>query len=45
MGSLAELADAFSKKQEENELYVEDFRKIYELSKLNRDIVNSIDET
>jgi len=45
MGSLQELADQFEKSNETQSQYVEDYERIYELSKLNRDIVNSIDET
>jgi hypothetical protein len=45
LGSLDELADRFAKSQELDERYVEDYEKIYEFSKLNRDIINSIDET
>ena len=39
------LSDAYDKRQKENERYIEDYQKIYELSKLNRDINNSIDDT
>lgn len=39
------LSDAYDKRQKENERYLEDYQKIYELSKLNRDINNSIDDT
>jgi dsDNA-specific endonuclease/ATPase MutS2 len=44
-GSLEELQKAFEQSNEVSERYVEDYKKIYELSKLNRDITNSIDET
>jgi hypothetical protein len=44
-GSLESLMTAFDRHSEINERYVEDYKKIYELSKLNRDITNSIDET
>jgi hypothetical protein len=39
------LQDRFNKTKEIDELYIDDYAKIYELSKLNRDITNSIDET
>lgn len=44
-GSLDALQEAFDQASEVSERYVDDYRKIYELSKLNRDIVNSMDET
>ena len=45
MGSLQELADQFDKRKTLDEQYVADYERIYELSKLNRDIMKSIDET
>lgn len=39
------LSDAYDKRQKENERYIEDYQKIYELSKLTRDINNSIDDS
>ena len=44
-GSLDELQKAFEQSNEVSERYVEDYKKIYELSKLNRDVMKSIDET
>ena len=44
-GSLEALQAAFDQQTEITERYVDDYKKIYELSKLNRDIINSIDET
>ena len=44
-GSLDALQQAFDQQNEVLDRYVTDYTKIYELSKLNRDIVNSIDET
>jgi hypothetical protein len=44
-GSLEDLQAAFDQQTEITERYVDDYKKIYELSKLNRDIINSIDET
>lgn len=44
-GSLTELQEAFERKQSENDRYLEDYEKIYEFSKLNRDIEKSIDNT
>ena len=44
-GTLEELQNAFSKQREINDLYVDDYKKIYELSKLSRDISKSVDET
>jgi predicted nucleic acid-binding Zn-ribbon protein len=39
------LQDQFEKTRELDEYYVDDYKKIYELSKLTRDINRSIDET
>ena len=44
-GNLEALQDAYDRQSEINERYLEDYEKIYELSKLNRDIGNSIDNT
>lgn len=44
-GTLAQLQDSFSRKATERERYLEDYQKIYEFSKLNRDIESSIDNT
>lgn len=43
--NLAELQEAFERKQSENDRYLEDYEKIYEFSKLNRDIEKSIDNS
>ncbi len=43
--SLTELQEAFERKQSENDRYLEDYEKIYEFSKLNRDIEKSIDNS
>lgn len=44
-GNLEALQAVFDQQNEVMDRYVADYTKIYELSKLNRDIVNSIDET
>ena len=44
-GSLEELQGAFDQSTEISERYVADYKEIYELSKLNRDIMKSMDET
>ena len=44
-GSIEEMQEAFDQAQEMNELYLQDYRQIYELSKLNRDISKSMDQT
>lgn len=44
-GTLDEFSDAYEKQQEVADQYLADYEKIYELSKLNRDINNSIDDT
>lgn len=44
-GSFAMLQEAFDQQKELSDLYVDDYEKIYELSKLTRDITNSIDDT
>ena len=43
--SLETLQDDFAKTRELDDMYVDDYKKIYELSKLTRDINRSIDET
>jgi TP901 family phage tail tape measure protein len=43
--NLNELQEAFERKQSENDRYLEDYEKIYEFSKLNRDIEKSIDNS
>lgn len=45
MANVQQLQDMFNLKNDTNDIYLEDFEKIYELNKLNRDITNSIDET
>ena len=45
MANIQQLQDMFNLKNDTNDIYLEDFEKIYELNKLNRDITNSIDET
>ena len=44
-GSLEKLQEAFDRQKEIDDLYVDDYKKIYELTKLTRDINKSIDET
>ena len=44
-GSLEDLMDQMERQQELDDLYVEDYKQIYELSKLTRDINKSIDES
>lgn len=44
-GSLDELSRKYEQQQEIGERYLQDYEKIYNLSKLNRDITNSINET
>ena len=44
-GGLDGLADSFEKQKELADYYLEDYRTIYELSKLTRDINRSIDDT
>lgn len=43
--SLETLQDDFAKTRELDDMYVDDYKKIYELSKLTRDINRSMDET
>lgn len=44
-GTFSAMQESFDQQQEINDRYIEDYEKIYELSKLNRDLVNSIDDT
>ena len=44
-GSVDHLQEMFNQQKELSELYVQDYEKIYELSKLNRDINKSIDNS
>jgi hypothetical protein len=44
-GSLERLQDAYGKQKELNDFYLDDYKQIYELTKLTRDITKSIDET
>ena len=45
MGSMTELQEAFDRKSDLSSQYLDDYEKIYQLSKLNRDLENSIDST
>lgn len=45
MGGLEGLSNDFTKQQEEADMMLDDYQKIYELSKLSRDINKSIDDT
>ena len=45
LGSLDALEDAFDKQGQLDDQYLADYRQIYELSKLTRDIEGSIDDT
>lgn len=45
LGGVEGLLDAFQNAQETSDLMLEDYKQIYELSKLSRDINNSIDDT
>ena len=44
-GTLAKLQDAFDKEKELDDLYLDDYKQVYELTKLTRDISKSMDET
>ena len=44
-GSLESLRDAYDKQKEVDELYLQDYDRLYELSKLNRDLQAAIDDT
>lgn len=43
--SMSELQEAFDRQKNVSDRYLEDYEKIYQLSKLNRDILESIDDT
>ena len=45
LGGLSDLREAFDRSQEINAQYIDDYQKIYELSKLTRQVNKSIDET
>ena len=45
MGSMSELQEAFDRKSDLSSQYLDDYEKIYQLSKLNRDLEKSIDST
>lgn len=44
-GSYEKMQEVFDQEQEISDRYVDDYKKIYELSKLTRDLNNSIDNT
>lgn len=44
-GTFSALQESFDQQKELDDWYLDDYEKIYELSKLNRDIINSIDES
>lgn len=44
-GTFAAMQEAFDQQKEINDRYLDDYTKIYNLSKLNRDLVNSIDNS
>lgn len=44
-GSLTALKQAFENQKKLSDIYVEDFKKVYELNKLNRNIINSMNES
>lgn len=43
--SLDEMQEAYERQKKMSELYVDDYKKVYELSKLTRDINKSLDDT
>ena len=45
VGGLEGLSNEFSRQQEIADIMVDDYQKIYELSKLNRDVQKSLDDT
>lgn len=45
VGGLAELEDAFAKMNEQDQNYVDDYEKIYQLTKMTRDLNDKIDST
>ena len=44
-GTIANMQEEFKRQTEKNDRYLQDYEKIYELSKLNRDLTNKMDET
>ena len=44
-GSFANMQKEFNRQSEKNDRYLQDYEKLYELSKLNRDLSNKIDDT
>ena len=44
-GGLSELEDAFAKVNERDQNYVDDYEKIYQLTKMTRDLTDKIDST
>ena len=44
-GGLSELEDAFAKMNERDQNYVDDYEKIYQLTKMTRDLTDKIDST
>ena len=45
LGGIEALSSEFDRQKEMADMYLDDYQKIYELSKLNRDVNNSIDDT
>lgn len=45
MGSISELQEAFDMKSDLSSQYLQDYEKIYQINKLNRELENSIDST
>lgn len=45
LGGIEALSEEFDRQKEMADMYLDDYQKIYELSKLNRDVNNSIDDT
>lgn len=45
LGGLESLANDFSRQKEDSDMMLDDYQKIYELSKLSRDINKTIDDT
>ena len=45
LGGLEGLSEDFNRAKEDDDTYLDDYQKIYELSKLTRDINNKIDDT
>ena len=45
IGSLESLSKEYERQQKIQEIYVEDYEKIYQLSKLTRDVQNAIDDS